>query len=205
MRSKPNAATDGTLAGLNRDLGRAQETTKDSATEMHAYVSVPALNELFVRYRQLPAEAKPGETPHVANLVPGAFQNQSILGQDSNIMDPNTMQYEIDEKTQQPIPTNKKWILSDSNPLFQLLYQVVPGAKSASEIHDKQIHAMEAAYKDREQKIPDSMAVITIIPSILQTFVHAVGSALDVPNWGNNWEIIKPSFESRMPQQTSKQ
>ena len=47
VRSNPDAATDGTLGGLNRDLDRAREVTKDDKAYMDFYVSKQGIEELL--------------------------------------------------------------------------------------------------------------------------------------------------------------
>ena len=90
-----------------------------------------------------------------------------------------------------------KYLMSDSSPLFQFLYHFVPGGKSFSEVHDMQMKQLE---EKNGGTLPQWVNVFSIPPSFMKTFTHAVGQALDVPNWGTNYrKFIKPSFEIRQP------
>ena len=46
--------------------------------------------------------------------------------------------------------------------------------------------------------VPKWVPAATILPSFLNSFVHAGGSTLDVTNWSKNWDTyIRHSFEIR--------
>jgi filamentous hemagglutinin len=64
--------------------------------------------------------------------------------------------------------------------------------------HDMQTYRLAAMYENAGRKMPKWLSAATIIPSFMQTYLHAVGTTLDVPNWGSNWDTyIKRSFDVR--------
>ena len=195
VRSEPGAA----LAGLNRALWRSQEITKNDQQSGSIYVSTAVLRELFQGAKNVAEEYN-----RWANLLPGAGQNDSITGQNPYKLDANGEYITDRYGNREPDVGYGKFWSGTSNPLFQFLYHVIPGVKSASEIHDAQTDRLAELYKNAGREMPGWLSAATIIPSFMQTYLHAAGTTLNVPNWGSSWDnYIKRSFDVRptVPQQ----
>lgn len=185
------------ISGLNRDKEHAQEVTKEEETSFDLYISSKAIVELLAEYKEV------AEKGFVPNLLPGAGINESNTGQDYFETDAHE-RYKHDQYDNRIIAKDVTPILSDQNPFLKFLYHVIPGIKSFSEVHDKQMKAIDKKYNDIGKETPTWVASGTILPSFLQTFVHAIGSTLDISNWGNNWGSIKQSYEPRDQPKTEK-
>ena len=186
VRSDPDA----TLDGLNRDTGKAQEVTEHEETAFSVFVSSSILRELTKGHDEV-AE-KHG---FMANFLPGAGQNESNTGMEYYQTDEKLEFKEVDGKR---IPNEGvNYGASDQNPFLRFLYHWVPGVKSFSEIHDMEMKVVDGKYASPAD-VPKWLPAATILPSFLNSFVHAGGSTLDVTNWSKNWgTYIRHSFEIR--------
>ena len=186
VRSDPDA----TLDGLNRDTGKAQEVTEHEETAFSVFVSSSILRELTKGHDEV-AE-KHG---FMANFLPGAGQNESNTGMEYYQTDEKLEFKEVDGER---IPNEGvNYGASDQNPFLRFLYHWVPGVKSFSEIHDMEMKVVDGKYASPTD-VPKWVPAATILPSFLNSFVHAGGSTLDVTNWSKNWDTyIRHSFEIR--------
>ena len=188
VRSDPDA----TLDGLNRDTGKAQEVTEHEETAFSVFVSSSILRELTKGHDEV-AE----KYGYMANFLPGADQNGAITGKE--YYQTNEKGEYILDKDDKPIPNeNVNYWGSDQNPFFKFLYHWVPGIKSFSEIHDAEMRVVDDKYKPTGSEAPFWVPAATILPSFLNSLVHAGGSTLDVANWSKSWNTyIQKSYEVR--------
>ena len=187
VRSDPDA----TLDGLNRDTGKAQEVTEHEETAFSVFVSSSILRELTKGHDEV-AE-KHG---FMANFLPGAGQNESNTGMEYYRTD-EKLEFLPDREGNLQVNEGVNYGASDQNPFLRFLYHWVPGVKSFSEIHDMEMKVVDGKYASPAD-VPKWVPAATILPSFLNSFVHAGGSTLDVTNWSKNWDTyIRHSFEIR--------
>ena len=192
VRSDPDAS----LAGLNRTLESARETTRSDKAYVDVYLPPELIKSLvegtaFSMYKE-DAE-KYGKTP---NLLPGVFVVPSLTGQAEYKMT-EELDYEYEFGKPAPVQNPPLPLMSENNPLLQLLFHLVPGIKSFSEIHDVQMLQYEDAH---HTAAPSLYTVVTIPISFTRSLIGALQSTLDIANWGNNWNTIKTSYQLRKGQ-----
>jgi filamentous hemagglutinin len=188
VRDDPNAD----LSGLNRDVERAREITKDASENVDAYISPSAIVGLLERTILKGHEKDVSLYGFVPNLFPGLFINKALTGQETWETSPD-LEFKLTDgnytKNQDVI-----FLASDENPFLQILYHLVPGFKSSSEIHDVQMKIYE---ENTRQDLPLPFITMTIPGSFARSYIYAVTVILDIENWGKNLENIRNSYTLR--------
>ncbi|MDR2489626.1 MAG: hemagglutinin repeat-containing protein, partial [Desulfovibrio sp.] len=187
---------DADLSGLNRDLDRAREITGKEKTHVDVYVPKLLLDALLDGKEML-SEHKELQEQYgfLPNLFPGMFINRSITGQETYKLDKN-LEYELEEgkRIKNEKVDGNSWT-SDQSPALRLLYHLVPGVKSLSEIHDRQMQV----YKEvNGQDAPSWYTQVTIPGSFSKSYLGALIGILDIRGWESGWnDHIKPSYTLR--------
>ena len=188
-------APDTDLSGLNRELERAREVTRDETTKVDVYVPRFLLEALFQGKDMMPEpEEILDETGFWPNLFIGMGINASITGKEYWILDKD-LDFDEDQYGNNMINPNASYWSSDQNPFLKVFYHIVPGGKSATEIHDRQTQKHEAIHgKNSDSLYPQ----LSIPGSFAKSYLGALIGIMDVPTWGKAWNNhIKPSYTLR--------